>query len=154
MIKLVYCITKKASLTDEQFFHYWLHIHSQIGARIPGLRRLVQSHRLTVVGDNHQPDYDGVVELWFDDLQSLLAARQSAEWKASTQDEANFIDHTRVAYLITEEHVVVDEAQPKKHRNRALLLRRMAPEVLPSSCASSGIARGAPKVAALQDRAM
>ncbi len=115
VIKLVYCITKKASLTDEQFFHYWLHIHSQIGARIPGLRRLVQSHRLTVVGDNHQPDYDGVAELWFDDLQSLLAARQSAEWKASTQDEANFIDHTRVAYLITEEHVVVDEAQPKKH---------------------------------------
>jgi len=115
VIKLVYCITKKASLTDEQFFHYWLGIHGQIGARIPGLRRLVQSHRLTVVGDNRQPDYDGVAELWFDDLQSLLAARQSAEWKASTQDEANFIDHTRVAYLITEEHVVVDEAQPKKH---------------------------------------
>src|SRR5713101_6625266 len=30
----------------------------------------------------------------------------------------------------------------------------MAPEVLPSSCASSGIARGAPKVAALPDRAV
>ena len=23
MIKLVYCITKKAGLTDEEFFHYW-----------------------------------------------------------------------------------------------------------------------------------
>ena len=23
MIKLVYCITKKVGLTDEEFFHYW-----------------------------------------------------------------------------------------------------------------------------------
>lgn len=115
MIKLIYCITKKASLTDEQFFHYWLDIHGPIGARIPGLRKLVQSHRLTAVGDNHPPDYDGVAELWFDDMQSLLAARQSAQWKASTQDEANFIDHAKVAYLITEEHVVFDDAHPDKY---------------------------------------
>ena len=114
MIKLVYCISKKTGLTDEEFFRYWLRIHGQIGARIPGLRRLVQSHRLTVAGDSQQPDYDGVAELWFDDMQSLLTARQSAEWKISTQDEANFIDHARVAYLITEEHVVFDETPPKK----------------------------------------
>jgi len=115
VIKFVYCITKKASLTDEEFFHYWLDIHGQIGARIPGLRRLVQSHRLTVAGPNDHPDYDGVAELWFDVMQSLLAARQSPEWKISTQDEANFIDHTKVAYLITREHVVFDESQPRKH---------------------------------------
>ncbi len=115
MIKLVYCITKKAGLTDKEFFHYWLEKHGRIGARIPGLRRLVQSHRLTVVGNNHQPDYDGVAELWFDDVDSLLAARQSSEWKASTEDEAHFVDHAKVAYLITEEHVVFSEAHQGKH---------------------------------------
>jgi len=31
MIKLVYCITKKAGLTDEEFFHYWENIHGPIG---------------------------------------------------------------------------------------------------------------------------
>jgi len=67
--------------------------------------------RLAVIGDNHQPDYDGVAELWFDDMQSLLAARQSPEWKISTQDEANFIDHDMVAYVVTEEHVIVDDAR-------------------------------------------
>ena len=36
MIKLVYCITKKPGLTDEEFFHYWEHVHGPIGARIPG----------------------------------------------------------------------------------------------------------------------
>jgi hypothetical protein len=27
MIKLVYCIAKKAGLTDEEFFRYWENIH-------------------------------------------------------------------------------------------------------------------------------
>ena len=27
--------------------------------------------------------FDGMAELWFDDFEALLAARQSAEWKAS-----------------------------------------------------------------------
>src|SRR6266849_5072028 len=89
MIKLVYCITKKADLTEEEFFHYWENVHGPIGARIPRLRRLVQSHRLFVPGDKHRPDYDGMAELWFDDVQALLAARQSPEWKASSEDSVS-----------------------------------------------------------------
>jgi uncharacterized protein (TIGR02118 family) len=109
MIKLVYCISKKASLTDEEFFQYWEHVHGPIGARIPRLRKLVQSHRVTIVGDAHQPAYDGIAELWFDDMEALLAARRSPEWKASTEDEANFIDPGKVAYFVSEERVVLDE---------------------------------------------
>ena len=108
MIKLVYCITKKAGLTDQEFFDYWKNIHGPIGARIPGLRRLVQSHRLTVPGDKYQPDYDGMAELWFDDMEALLAARQSPQWKAASQDEVNFIDHKKVAYFVSEEHIIRD----------------------------------------------
>jgi uncharacterized protein (TIGR02118 family) len=108
MIKLVYCISKKASLTDEEFFQYWEHVHGPIGARIPRLRKLVQSHRVTIVGDAHQPAYDGIAELWFDDMEALLTARRSPEWKASTEDEANFIDPGKVAYFVSEERVVLD----------------------------------------------
>jgi uncharacterized protein (TIGR02118 family) len=50
-----------------------------------------------------------MVELWFDSTEALLAARRSPEWKASSDDEANFIDDTRVAYLVTEEHVIVEQ---------------------------------------------
>ena len=109
MIKLVYCITKKPGLTDDEFFEYWSNIHGPIGARIPGLRRLVQSRRLTIPEDNHRPSYDGMAELWFENTDALLAARQSAEWKASTEDEANFIDHNRTAYFVSEERVVLEQ---------------------------------------------
>ena len=108
MVKLVYCITRKKGMSDDEFFRYWRDVHGPIGARIPGLRRLVQSHRYTVPGDQHKPDYDGIVELWFDDADTLLAARQSSEWKASTEDEVNFIDHSRVAYLVSEEHIIIE----------------------------------------------
>jgi uncharacterized protein (TIGR02118 family) len=109
VVKLVYCISKKKSLTDAEFFQYWRNVHAPIGARIPGLRKLVQSHRITVSDDDYQADHDGVAELWFDDVESLLAARKTAEWSASTADEANFVDHTDVAYLVTEEHVIFDK---------------------------------------------
>jgi len=45
MIKLVYCITRRADLTLVQFSNYWHDVHGPIGRRIPGLRRLVQSIR-------------------------------------------------------------------------------------------------------------
>jgi len=104
MIKVVYCITKKPGLSDEEFFRYWKDVHGPIGARIPGLRKLVQSHTITIPGD-HRVTYDGVAELWFDDLAALNAARQSPEWRASTDDEAHFIDPSKVAYFVTQEHV-------------------------------------------------
>lgn len=104
MIKLVYCITKKPDMTDAEFLYYWHQVHGPMGVRIPGLRRLVQSHGITVPGDVRSPDYDGMAELWFDDVEALLAARGTPEWQASSEDEINFIDHRRVAYFVTEEH--------------------------------------------------
>jgi uncharacterized protein (TIGR02118 family) len=111
MIKVVYCISKKAGLTDLEFFRYWREVHGPIGAQIPRLRKLVQSHRLTIPGDRHQPDFDGMAELWFDDVEALLEARQSPEWRASTDDEAKFIDARKVAYFVSEEHVISDHTK-------------------------------------------
>jgi uncharacterized protein (TIGR02118 family) len=110
MIKLVYCITKKPGLTDEEFFRYWKNVHGPIGARISGLRKLVQSHR-RALADGRRPDYDGMAELWFDNIDALLAARKSPEWQASTADESNFIDHNRVAWFVSEEHVIFDNTK-------------------------------------------
>ncbi|HEX9923552.1 MAG TPA: EthD domain-containing protein [Anaerolineae bacterium] len=103
MIKVVYCISKKPGLSDEAFFDYWQNVHGPIAIRMPGLRRLVQSRALCLPGAARSGDFDGMAELWFDDVEALLAARQSPQWQASTRDEANFIDHSRVAYFVSEE---------------------------------------------------
>jgi uncharacterized protein (TIGR02118 family) len=103
----VYCIRRKSGLTREEFSQYWSRIHGPLGARIPGLRRLVQSQAIEVPGDTRTPDFDGVAELWFDDVAALLAARQSPEWSAATADEANFVDAMQSAYLVTVEREII-----------------------------------------------
>jgi uncharacterized protein (TIGR02118 family) len=107
MVKLVYCICRKAGLSHEEFLRYWADVHGPIGARIPGLRKLVQSNALTVPGDRRPADFDGMAELWFDDLAALLRARQSPAWAASTADEAQFVDPARSACFVTEERQIV-----------------------------------------------
>jgi uncharacterized protein (TIGR02118 family) len=106
MIKLVYCFKKKAELSDQEFFDYWKNVHAPIGARIPGVRRFVQSRRLSIPGDKTPGNFDGMVELWFDNVEALLSARRSQEWQASNADEQNFVDYSKVAYFVSEEHII------------------------------------------------
>jgi len=105
MIKLVYCITRRPDLSLEEFSTYWHDSHGPIGRQIPGLRRLVQSHPL-VVAPCQRMDFDGMAELWFDDLASLRTAQSSPEWQASSADEANFIDTTHTALFLTVEREI------------------------------------------------
>jgi uncharacterized protein (TIGR02118 family) len=108
MIKIIYCITRKEGLSVEQFQRYWRETHGPIAARIPGVRRYVQSHTLpeTYAGTN-APPYDGAAELWWDDLDAMRAAMASPELEAAREDEKNFIDHANVAFFVTEEKPVV-----------------------------------------------
>ena len=57
MIKLVYCITRRPDLSHAKFSRYWRDVHAPIGAKIPGLRKLVQSHtiRTDVGGMDYRP---------------------------------------------------------------------------------------------------
>ncbi len=98
-MKLVYCICRKPGLSRAQFIRYWAEVHGPIGARIPGVRRLVQSYAVAVPGDSRPAD--------FDDMAAILAARRSAEWAASTADEANFVDPSRSAYFVSEERRIL-----------------------------------------------
>ena len=108
MIKLIYCINRLPGMSVEDFRRYWCETHAPIAARIPGVRRYVQCHTLPELYDRDTPPpYDGAAELWFDDLDALRAATRSPEVAAAREDERNFIDHSRVALVITEEKPIV-----------------------------------------------
>ena len=109
MVKLIYCITRKQGMSVEEFQTYWRETHGPIAGRIPGLRRYVQCHTLPQLyaGEN-APAYDGAAELWFDNMEAMQSAMSSPEVKAAVEDERNFIDHSRVFRIITEEKPVVE----------------------------------------------
>ena len=108
MVKLIYVITRKAGLSVEDFQRYWRETHGPIAARIPGVRRYVQCHALPeLYSGPNAPAYDGAAEVWFDDYRSFTNAVGSPEVKAAREDERNFIDHSKVFAIVTEEKVVV-----------------------------------------------
>jgi len=108
MVKLVYCFARRPDLSFEEFSAYWRDVHGPMGARIPGLRRLVQSVAIRDPRDAAAPSFDGMAELWFDDLEAVMRARGSDEWRASTADERNFIDHSRTAYFLSRERTLAE----------------------------------------------
>lgn len=108
MVKLIYCISKKPELSVEEFQRYWRETHGPIAGRIPGLRRYVQCHVVPETYARANPPYDGAAELWFDDVDTMREAMRSPEVAAAMEDEKNFIDHSRVASLVTVEKPVVE----------------------------------------------
>jgi hypothetical protein len=123
MIKYVYCIRKRADLTDEELHTYWKENHATF---IRGLaktlkaKKYVQSHKLdTPLNDEFvkargfdSPAYDGVTELWWDNLDDFLASFSTPEGIEATKqyvaDESNFVDFSQSRAFLTEEHVVFD----------------------------------------------
>lgn len=107
MIHIHYFITRKAGMDDAGFHRYWRETHGPIAARIPQLRRYVQSHR--VPAPNANSPYDGEAEVLIDSFEALAALRRSPEYlEGALADERNFIDLTRVEWMATRDHVIHD----------------------------------------------
>ena len=107
MVKIVYCISKLPHLSNDEFHRYWRETHGPIAGRIPGCRRYVQSHTIHRAIIGREPSFDGVAELWFDDWAALETAMATKEVQAALEDERKFIDHSRTAFFIAEEHHVI-----------------------------------------------
>ena len=63
---LSFLLKKKSTLSDGDFAKYWLETHAPLAKRMPGVRRYVVN--IVRRPPNREPDYNGVVELWFDDV--------------------------------------------------------------------------------------
>ena len=103
MFKMMILLKKKPTLGSEEFAKYWLETHSPLAKKLPGLRRYV----VNVVRrpPNREPDYDGVVELWFDDIGSMRKAFTSSEGVATEKDAEAFASSLTTMYI--EEHNIV-----------------------------------------------
>ncbi|MEX2237323.1 MAG: EthD family reductase [Dehalococcoidia bacterium] len=107
-VKLIYCINRKPELSVAEFQEYWFNTHGPIAARIPGVRRYVQCHTLPETYGEANPLFDGAAQLSWDSLEDMQAVSGRPEVTAALEDERAFIDHSRVAYFVTEEHVEIE----------------------------------------------
>lgn len=107
VIHLHYFITRKPGIPEAEFHRYWREVHGPIAARIPQLRRYVQSHRIPGISQNSS--YDGVAEVFLDGLDALAALRQTQQYlEGALADEPNFIDMSRVEWMAAQDHIIND----------------------------------------------
>ena len=121
MIKLTFVVRRRDDVEPEEFHRYWRDEHGPLVksfADVLGIRRYVQTHRLESPANdalrasrNASEPYDGVAELWWDDLDALVAASSSPKGLAAGQelleDEGRFIDLSRSSLWLNEEVEII-----------------------------------------------
>lgn len=106
MIKLVFILHRRAGMEFDAFSRYWRETHGPIGAEMPGVRKYVQNHAGATLDGSPLP-FDGIAEMWFDDMTSLQEALVSPAGLAALADSENFLDVERVQTFVVEEVSVV-----------------------------------------------
>ena len=107
MVKLTFCLRRQAHLSWEEFSHYWREVHAPLvreRAELLGIRRYVQVHTANEPelhealrrrnGGAPMP-FDGIAELWFDDVEAFRRPRSEKARQAARElleDERRFID--------------------------------------------------------------
>lgn len=124
MVKQVSAFRRRTDITDAAFRNHWRHRHADVVQRLPGIRSYVQNHVMAKLGGHAA--YDGVAEVWFDDMAAMRQNANSLPLADIRADEARFIAAGSMASIITDEHVVVDGAPSEGSRKLLALVKRRA----------------------------
>jgi uncharacterized protein (TIGR02118 family) len=105
MLKFMVVICKRPDMSSEKFQRYLRDVHGPLAKELPGLRKYVQN---VVHSDpkRKRPEWDAIVELYFDNRESMEAAWDSDAGRASDADLAAFTDPSRTSWSVVEEHVI------------------------------------------------
>lgn len=104
MIKLVNLVVRKPEYTHDAFVERWTGSHADIAKELPGL----QKYATSLPTDPERSEYDGIVELYFEDMAALKAAFDSETGERVNEDAAEFIDMERGPTLYVEETTQLD----------------------------------------------
>jgi uncharacterized protein (TIGR02118 family) len=102
MLKFMVVIYRRPDLTHEQFRRHLKDVHGPLARNLPGLRKYVQNH----VWDDpkrKRPEWDAIVELYFDSRGAMETAWASPQGAASDVDLPLFADLTRTTWSVVEE---------------------------------------------------
>ncbi|MDH5020928.1 EthD family reductase [Halobacterium rubrum] len=101
MVKMVQLLVKRDDYSHEAFVERWRGEHADMARDLPGLQKYVTA----VPNDPERSSHDGVVELYFEDMDALAAAFDSELGEAVQADAAEFADMDAGETLYVEEQV-------------------------------------------------
>ena len=122
MLKQLSIFRRREDLSQEAFRDYWRNRHPEVVTRLPGIRRYVQNHVTAVL--RGEPAWDGIAEVWFDDIESMRANVGSQVLADIRADEANFIAADSMVSIVTAEHTFVDGSSDREMCKVLALVKR------------------------------
>jgi uncharacterized protein (TIGR02118 family) len=102
MLKFMVVICKRKDMSSEDFRRHLTEVHGPLAKKLPGLRKYVQNH-VRLDPKRNPPCWDAVIELYFDDWESMEAAWASPEGAASDADLPLFADLPRTTWSVVDE---------------------------------------------------
>ena len=112
MVKMIITIKRRAGMSPAEFVHYQREIHRPLLLSIPEarqyIRRFIVSYPVAAP-DYSGPDYDSVVEAWFDSMEDMNALYFSENFLTKVDpDHPNFMDMSAFGRIVAEEEVVME----------------------------------------------
>ena len=108
MIKVIAMVKRNPKLTHEEFARQWREQHAPlVRGRLPGLRKYVLNIAFQEPGGK-PPEWDGIVELHFDDIAARQRAFASEAWLAGERQDSSgdLLDLVNISSIVAEEYVV------------------------------------------------
>lgn len=113
MIKFTILLRRKPSMTHDEFVSYHRERHAPLFCALPAVRdhvrRYVQCHTVAAALPGLPPvTFDGITELWFDDMAGLEAVFGSESYMETIRpDEARFLDLHACEFVLSNETVLI-----------------------------------------------
>jgi uncharacterized protein (TIGR02118 family) len=109
MIKSLSLLTRKGTMSREEFRRIWVGEHAPLVHAVPQVRRYVLSF---VLDEPARPDVptqtmnvDAIAELWYDDMAAMKAAAASPQMKVVTDNGALHLGAIKT--FVTEETAII-----------------------------------------------
>ena len=105
-------MTRKPSLTREEFIDHHRNRHAALFMSVPAVRetvrRYVQQHAIDAIPPGMPPTkYDGITELWFDDVGALARCFSDPVYLERIRpDEESFLDLGACDFVVSTENPV------------------------------------------------
>ncbi len=105
MIKAIYFIKRKPGMSLEDFREYWLKDHAALVLKVPGLVKYLQSHTMDAGYRKHEPIYDGIASLWYENLDDMRKTANTPISAETLADDEKFLDMSKFAFILAKERV-------------------------------------------------
>ncbi len=118
MIKFSILLKRHSGWTQEQFVDHHRNVHAALFMSVPVVRETVrayvQQHAVEVTMPGLPgPKYDGITELWFNEVEALGRCFSDAEYlRLVRPDEEVFLDVHACDFLVTTATAVAGKSVP------------------------------------------